>query len=311
MIPVRLKIWLQNGIRRLSSRKKYPSRVPALRRTIQMEPLEDRCLLSGTPQLLDDLNLFPPRLFPFGFTDFIDATFFVADDGISGRDLWKTDGTKEGTVLVKDIRPGEAGSSINNLTVVGDTLFFTASGVNIKGKQLWKTDGTEQGTVKIKSFDDGDKFTPELGNLINVGGTLFFSANDDANGRELWKSDGTEEGTVLVKDIWPGIATSGPGSLKNVGGTLFFTAFDGTFSRPLWKSDGTEQGTVKVSDFQPSILIVIDDTLFFFDNASRGLWKSDGSNEGTVKVKDFSKGEFGTTPSSFTNVGGTLFFQKL
>jgi len=31
--------------------------------------------------------------------------FFAADDGMTGRELWKTDGTPEGTVLVKDINP--------------------------------------------------------------------------------------------------------------------------------------------------------------------------------------------------------------
>ena len=32
--------------------------------------------------------------------------FFAADDGTHGDELWNSDGTAEGTVLVKDIRPG-------------------------------------------------------------------------------------------------------------------------------------------------------------------------------------------------------------
>ena len=31
---------------------------------------------------------------------------FRASDGVSGAELWKTDGTEAGTVLVKDINPG-------------------------------------------------------------------------------------------------------------------------------------------------------------------------------------------------------------
>ena len=36
--------------------------------------------------------------------------FFTANDGINGTELWKSDGTAAGTVLVKDINPGSDGS---------------------------------------------------------------------------------------------------------------------------------------------------------------------------------------------------------
>ena len=77
--------------------------------------------------------------------------FFYADDGLNGQELWKSDGTDAGTVMVNDINSGSSASSPFQLTAVGNTLFFYADdGTN--GIELWKSDGTTLGTVLVKDI---------------------------------------------------------------------------------------------------------------------------------------------------------------
>jgi ELWxxDGT repeat protein len=227
---------------------------------------------------------------------------FARDDGVHGNELWGSDGTVAGSMLIKDIYPGTTtityyyyGYShhrqkrtvtvINNsnpswLTNVNGTLYFQAND-GTDGPELWKSDGTTAGTVLVKDINPG-KNGSSPSYLTNLNGTLFFSANDGTTGAELWKSDGTNAGTVLVKDINPGSASSNPAELLAVGATLYFTANDGTFGTELWQSDGTSAGTVLVADINPGsassspkYLTVVGGSLFFSANdGSHGyeLW---------------------------------------
>src|SRR5206468_1855806 len=82
--------------------------------------------------------------------------FFSADDGSNGQELWKSDGTQAGTVLVKDIDPGAGSSDPSFLTGVNGTLFFANfSGDGSNGVELWKSDGTAAGTVLVKDIVPG------------------------------------------------------------------------------------------------------------------------------------------------------------
>ena len=66
--------------------------------------------------------------------------YFTASDGTNGRELWKSDGTASGTVMVKDINSGSSDSSPSYLAVVGNTLYFQATdGTN--GSELWTNRG--------------------------------------------------------------------------------------------------------------------------------------------------------------------------
>jgi ELWxxDGT repeat protein len=110
--------------------------------------------------------------------------FFVASDGSTGRELWKSDGTVAGTTRVKDIEPGSGSSWPDNLTNVAGTLFFTAT-TSAAGQEVWMSDGTDTGTVLVRDINPGSAGSSPSW-LVNANGTLFFAANDGTHGSELW-----------------------------------------------------------------------------------------------------------------------------
>ena len=244
--------------------------------------------------------------------------YFWANDGTHGNELWKSDGTETGTVMVKDIYNG-SGSSFggSELVVFGNNLYFSAMNATSNGWQLWKSDGTESGTAMLKAINPGGRGDPK--DLMVAAGALFFRGDDGTHGHELWTSDGTAAGTVMVKDIRTGntaYTNQGDPSEFTAFGDVYFIANDGTHGEELWKSDGTESGTVMVKDINsgldsssPSQLIVVDNVLYFeADDGINGcqLWKSDGTETGTVMVDSNSTHNCG---SDYLNFGSSLYFR--
>lgn len=257
---------------------------------------------------------------PSSLTDVGGTLYFVADNGASGPELWKSDGTAWGTARVKDIAAGPAGSSPASLLNWNGTLVFTADD-GVHGRELWKSDGTEAGTVMVKDVLPGvDGSAPA--SLVVLKGRLYFGADDGVHGRELWTSDGTDAGTSLVKDIRPGPEGSDPDSIIDqlytavrVGigydyvhdGMLYFAADDGVAGRELWRSDGTESGTELFADVRPgpegsgprNLLASDGDIVFSFvaDDGVHGVapWASwgGGIGDGTFMTRGVPTGADG------------------
>ena len=113
--------------------------------------------------------------------------FFGASGGAEGIELWKTDGTPEGTGLVKDIDPPlltSTGSHPRDFVAVGNDVYFTADD-GVHGRELWVSDGTEAGTRLVMDINPNPTGW-EPGGMTLIGDTLYFSAEDGVHGRELW-----------------------------------------------------------------------------------------------------------------------------
>ncbi|MEO8196038.1 MAG: ELWxxDGT repeat protein [Thermoanaerobaculia bacterium] len=257
-----------------------------------------------------------------------DTLFFVLEDPAHGSELWRSDGTADGTHLVRDIVPGPDGSAPRHLQSVGDRLLFFV-GLRPTGPEtrtfiepgLWSSDGTSAGTqllqagiVKLRGSTDGHR------------GGLFLTADG------LWRTDGTSAGTRRLTELSPVTgscaaaigdsllaradvlyaidASAGqPRSAQPIatipglctdrfvpgGDSTYFTStrLDGTAE--LWRSDGTPAGTVLVRRFSHGLgrLTAMDSTVYFAASTPETgteLWRTDGTPAGTRLVTDLIPG---------------------
>ncbi|MBD2756044.1 ELWxxDGT repeat protein [Spirosoma validum] len=248
--------------------------------------------------------------------------YFVANDGVHGKELWKSDGTEQGTTLVKDIGPDAVDGEVKYLTNVNGTAFFSArvaTGFGVVG-ELWKSDGTAAGTVELLDGQTNKAESKDPANLTSVGGTLYYSNTLALGGfgyTGLFTSNGTSSpGTRRIK-YYSSEAPAYPkiSQLTDVNGTLYFIYAGG-----LYKSNGTEATTTLVKTITSSTentkirnLINVNGTLFFAaDESSTNtyrLWKSDGTAAGTVKVNDgIGNPAEAADAANLTNVNGTLYY---
>jgi len=260
------------------------------------------------------MNNYWDNYYDAGYSTFEDAVlngiaYFSADDGIHGRELWRSDGTNGGTWMIKDINPGNASSDVHDIVVSGGKLYFSAND-NVHGAEIWMSDGTTQGTKMLKDLYPGSaSSSPSY--LIDANGSLYFFGNRASTADELWKTDGTKEGTVRVANFYSAkFGYSGYASrLANVNSKVFFT-----LNGQLYTSNGTPDGTVLVKGIfvaPPSSLTAFKGLLYFSadDGSGRKLWVSDGTDGGTYSVNNNNNVNlYQDDLNKFVIKGNKLFF---
>jgi ELWxxDGT repeat protein len=236
-----------------------------------------------------------------------DKLFVVANDYISGPELWISDGTPTGTRLLKDIYVGGQGSNPASLTVLKDQLFFTAYAPGLQ-TELWKSDGTAAGTRLVADLAPPDDYYGGSNpNLLTVfKDRLYFTTSQE----KLYKTDGTAAGTVVVDDYYYAAYTKP--SLTVAGDYLYY--YKG--SNVLYRTNGSSVSSIPLPTVDSDIffrsMYAAGDKLFalfastYYTEAT--LFAYDAAANTWSALTDINGGGSTEEPTPFMAVDDKLFF---
>jgi ELWxxDGT repeat protein len=190
------------------------------------------------------------RTFPQGYGDLMDLVaagsrlFFKVYVAGTGSELWTSDGTAQGTRLVKDITPGPVSSELFNAAEVnGRLVFFRAP----EGgpDELWRSDGTESGTLRVRVVSGVRDGFSYRGAILKTNTALLFFRKE-SSGLVMWRTDGMLAGTSAVKQVGGPSVTLVDVQQEGNGGV--FIVQNGV-NHQVWKTDGTAGGTQLLDAF--------------------------------------------------------------
>ena len=218
--------------------------------------------------------------------------YFEGDDGDRGLELWKSDGTSNGTQLVVDANKYNFASSPRFFQQINNKIFL------VSGSSIYTTDGTMSGTKFVSS----SKLTEVLASLTLNNKIVLFSNN------EIAVFDGTESGIAKILSLEnPSTIPTADKSLRPFvfKNNIYFFVSKGGYSSELWKTDGTVSGTRLFKKFTDDSFIaftsqVHNDNYFYVcrvTQTSNEMWESDGTSEGTIKKMQIG----GVNPVLFNN----------
>ncbi|MBK8979295.1 MAG: hypothetical protein IPM29_25640 [Planctomycetes bacterium] len=172
---------------------------------------------------------------------------FRGDDGTSGREPWRSDGTAAGTWKLRDLDATALGSDPAHFVRMGTRVAFAAT-TEAFGRELWSSDGTAGGTSLVTNLHT---LPPEatcggalIGTAVDWNGRAVFTGHSGSR-FEVVVSGGTPDSTG-VYHAFPGIDPVGPfGYLLEdqrthvVAGRLLTITTDDLGNDQLWLDAGT------------------------------------------------------------------------
>ena len=214
-------------------------------------------------QILKDINPGTESSNPSDFFFYRDELFFVANDGVNGSAIWKTDGTEEGTVLFQDPSTTEFGTPRFFTEAANGWLYYNYN------EFIYRTDGLEQEQV----FDDYSGFASLV---AYQNGIIVLTKNNDDSYSLIQIDDNTAVELAKTQDAGFFADGFGLATVKNgIIFTLFDSDIDGTY---LYNESEASLSTLTVDGFiQPSratIKINDDTALCWFQ--SQGYYAING-----------------------------------
>lgn len=197
-----------------------------------------------------------------------------------GTELWKSDGTVTGTVVVaQNIFPF-------GMQACNGQLYFRHA------NELLRVDAA--GEKISPSGVKGEIRGPWSSATVQCSSSkLFFVDSDAQYGQELWQTDTQTGRTSLVKDINPGRNGSGIEELFLFKDNVLFSAYDDQAGDALWRSDGTVTGTLSLTTLPgPVTEFASTEQSLFFKVGCCQLWRADDALTSAALVKDFGAEQF-------------------
>lgn len=247
--------------------------------------------------------------------------FFAHNRRPDNHEFWRSDGTLEGTEMLRDAFPVDAStrkSRLAHFTALGDSICFFSKLPD--SARLWRSDGTAEGTLEVPVDAAPGPFR-QVATAVPFGDRFLFLAEAQSSGLKWWVSDGTNAGTRVLKNLSLTPVGFGSDQVQEhavINGILYLGINTLAHGNELWRTDGSEEGTFMVADLfpgpassNPANLQIHGDRLYFAATdpvRGRELWSSDGTAEGTGIVAEVMPGDRSSNPAMLCIAGKQLFF---
>lgn len=238
---------------------------------------------------------------------------FGYNDSIHGTELWRSDGTRAGTYLVKDLVAGpESSGGPGAFAYWRGKVYFTTLPQKHERDlspstppQLWSTDGTTEGTQLVTDLDTVMWFGGEDDRRVDLGRVirlivgqdkLFFNvenydSDDEFLQRTLWQSDGTASGTakmVYPENNEPVFASDLLGSVGNISFFADNQPFDlmsnmNWTTGKLWRiSDAGQEISILTDALASPASGIFEGHIYFLTRDDSGLYLARTDENATV-----------------------------